>query len=205
MKFQIITDPSEIDQFTTAYTAACGYPSSFATALRDNYAPNATLIGLYDTERNLIGGYATAPWQDSRTRAKLPKQLIAEFEDRFTAENIIELNLVWVRPDLQGKAVTTRLWMEISLELGFRRSQQAVVFQVQNRRRGVKKLYRKIVSGQIWEGDIQVPGTGEVQRYTAYWSSRRRFACLPLLYAADLLSRSWNERSQKTLRRLSIK
>src|SRR5262245_14012497 len=101
----------------------------------------------FDDEGALVGGYSTAPGKVGRWFSQIPsKTKLHPVVDR-----TLELNAVWLRAGMRGRAASAELWTCLGRDLAVR-DVDYIVFAVNVKRVGLMRLYERIASGLLYEG-----------------------------------------------------
>lgn len=175
MYFETLSSTPQLQHFQEQFRAASGVNVPL------DYFERAAVTGLFNDDKTLIGGYSTAPGAAGRWFSQIPTPT----KLHSCVQHTLELNAVWLRPDLRGRSPSAELWTSLGRDLS-NRDVHYIVFAVNVRRLGLMRLYERVASGILYEGPI-VNSSFPSGRY--YYALPERFAALPELYRNDLSAR----------------
>jgi hypothetical protein len=157
--------------------------SSGGVEMTLDYLRVSKVVAGFDREGKMVCGYMLVAGPHMRWPAMLDQP--SEFQRRTPIEHMMELNGVWLRRELRGGPQAASLWIQIGRDFCSQRIPY-LTYVVDPRKSGLVRLYKRISSGIIYEGPVssQFLPTARI-----YWSSRRRFQCLRILYIPGLLKR----------------
>ncbi|MFI5405600.1 MAG: hypothetical protein ACHQ1D_03700 [Nitrososphaerales archaeon] len=147
------------------------------------YYKNNEVIGAFDSNDRMVGGYVLAKGNDIRWIKLIPEN--SGFNLPFRLNEIIELNSLWLATNIRNSALSAYFWIAVAKDLA-NRPVKAITFAADSKKLGLTNLYRKISSGILYEGANLSPSISVLR---VYWTNRWRFKFLKVLYARDLLAR----------------
>ncbi len=151
-------------------------------AVIEGYLSSVDVVGCFDRQGRLIGGYAVAPARLSRWRPRLSESTLGALEH--VVQTGLELNFVWLDRALRGTRAASALWRHIARDLGSRKN-AAITYSARTDKAGLLRLYETVSAEVLYEGPFAgLPGT-----YRLYRSTSLRFRLIPLTYFLRLLLR----------------
>ena len=175
MNFRTLNTPELLQEFQREFHASSGVNVPL------DYFVRAQVTGMFDEADVLSGGYSTAPGRVGRWFKQIP----VTTKLHQVVDHTLELNAVWLKPGLRGRATSAELWTELGRDLASR-DVEYIVFAVNVRRMGLMRLYERIGEELLYEGPV-VNSSFPSGRY--FYATPERFAALPEIYRSDLSGR----------------
>jgi len=177
-RFERLVDPAAIERFSARYAEYTH------VALPVSYLRQGITVGLVRDDGELVGGYALIVRPPYRFAALVPPATLARCPVSLDAP-LGEINGVWLAPELRRSPSAVLLWLHF-IATAARRSEPVWVYGYNALHDGLRRLYRHIRVGTIYEGPLVTSGPlRSIAHAAVEYTSRTRLALAPALCVGE--------------------
>lgn len=181
-RFVPLRDEAAIEAFIAHY-GALATRSPSPPLLRDVFPSAPDLWATFDDQGRMLGGFELVRGSEM-TCYTLFDWASTPLAD-IPASAMVELNCVWLAPELRRSWASIRFWRGLARCLQHRRETH-IVFAIDARKPGLERFYRPIIAGHAYSGPF---ASERVPAGTVYWTTPRHFRFLGFYYLGTYIGR----------------